>query len=147
MPQSLVKIIVHIVFSTKNRENLIRPEIETELYKYIGGIVSNNGARLLIADGTENHSHFLTSIGRVDISELIGDMKRSSSVWMKKQGVSDFYWQKGYGAFSVGESQVPAVSRYIREQKIRHGRQEFQDEFRALCRKADLEIDERYCWD
>jgi len=147
MPQSLVKIIVHIVFSTKNRENLIHPDIETELYKYISGIISNNGSKLIIADGTSNHSHFLTSIGRNDLSELIGDMKRSSSVWMKKNGLNGFYWQKGYGAFSVSESQVPAVVKYIREQKIRHAKQDFRDEFRALCRKADLEIDERYCWD
>ena len=147
MPQSLVKILVHIVFSTKNRENLIHPDIEAELYKYIGGIVANNGSKFIIGDGTANHSHFLTSIGRNDLSELIGDMKRSSSIWMKKNGVKNFYWQKGYGAFSVGESQVPAVMKYIREQKIRHATQDYTDEFRALCRKADLEIDERYCWD
>ena len=147
MPQSLVKVIVHIVFSTKNRENLIHPDIEAELYKYIGGIVANNGSKFILGDGTANHSHLLTSIGRNDLSDLVGDIKRSSSLWMKKNGAKNFYWQKGYGAFSVGESQVPAVMKYIREQKTRHTTQDYKDEFRTLCRKADLEMDERYCWD
>ncbi len=147
MPQSLVKIIVHIVFSTKNRVDLIRPEIEKELYAYIHGIVENNGSRLIVANGTTNHSHLLTSLGRTDVSQLIGDVKRSSSLWMKKKGVSDFYWQRGYGAFSIGQSQVATVSEYIRNQKIHHAGQTYEDEFRGLCRKYAVEIDERYCWD
>ena len=147
MPQSLVKILVHIVFSTKNRSDLIHPEVEKELYAYIHGIAENNGARLIIANGTTNHSHFLTSIGRNDVSVLVGDIKRDSSLWIKKKGVKDFYWQKGYGAFSIGESQVEAVSAYIRKQKEHHGKQSYEDEFRALCRRYGVEIDERYCWD
>ena len=147
MPQSLVKILVHIVFSTKNRVNLITPEIENELYAYIHGIIENNGAKLIIANGTPNHSHFLVSLGRNDVSELIGDVKRDSSSWIKKKGVGDFYWQRGYGAFSIGESQVAAVSEYIRNQKERHKSETYEDEFRALCRKYGVEIDERYVWD
>ncbi len=147
MPQSLVKILVHIVFSTKNRADLITREIENELYAYIHGIIENNGAKLIIANGTSNHSHFLVSLGRNDVSVLIGDVKRDSSSWIKKKGVRDFYWQRGYGAFSVGESQVEAVSAYIRNQKERHMSETYEDEFRALCRKYGVEIDERYVWD
>ncbi len=147
MPQSLVKILVHIVFSTKNRVDLIAPEIEPDLYRYIHGIVENNGARLIIANGTMNHSHFLVSLGRVNVSELIGDIKRDSSLWIKKQGIHKFYWQRGYGAFSIGQSQVPAVSKYIANQKEHHKSQSYEDEFRALCEKYGVEIDERYCWD
>ncbi len=147
MPQSLVKIIVHIVFSTKNRADLIKADIESELYAYISGIVSNNGSKLIIANGTSNHSHFLISIGRNSLSDLVGDMKRSSSIWIKKQGIADFYWQSGYGAFSVSESQVEAVSKYIKDQKIKHTDRTFEDEFRRLCRKSGVEMDERYCWD
>jgi REP element-mobilizing transposase RayT len=147
MPQSLVKILVHVVFSTKNRADLILPEIENDLYGYIHGIVENNGAKLIIANGTANHSHLLVSLGRNDISVLIGDIKRDSSSWIKKRGVHNFYWQKGYGAFSIGQSQVPAVSRYIRDQKEHHKKQSFEDEFRGLCRKYGVEIDERYVWD
>ncbi len=102
---------------------------------------------MIIAGGMADHIHILVSIGRIDISELIGDIKRESSKWMKENGVKDFYWQRGYGAFSIGQSQVPDVSRYIRYQKEHHSKQDFQDEFRGLCRKYVVDIDERYCWD
>lgn len=147
MPQSLVKILVHIVFSTKDRIDLIPVQLEDELYRYIHGIIENKGARLIIAGGTSNHIHLLVSLGRMDVSELIGDIKRSSSVWMKDKGVRKFYWQKGYGAFSIGQSQVAEVSRYIRNQKEHHSKQSYQDEFRALCNKYEVEIDERFVWD
>ncbi len=149
MPQSIVKILVHIVFSTKNRANLISAEIEDDLYGYIHGIIENNQAKLITANGTSNHSHFLVSLGRNDVNGLIGDVKRNSSLWIKKQGSQfrDFYWQRGYGAFSIGQSQVSDVTKYIRDQKEHHGRQTYEDEFRALCRKYRVEYDERYCWD
>lgn len=147
MPQSLVKILVHIVFSTKNRADLILPEREGPLYSYISGIVEGSKAKLIIANGTENHSHFLVSLGRNDVSVLIGDMKRNSSLWAKTNGIPDLYWQRGYGAFSIGQSQVPEVSRYIANQKEHHKTQSYEDEFRALCRKYGVEYDERYCWD
>jgi REP element-mobilizing transposase RayT len=86
-------------------------------------------------------------MARVDVGELIGDVKRSTSLWLKKRGIENFYWQRGYGAFSIGQSQVPAVSRYIRDQKEHHQEQSYEDEFRALCRKYDVELDERSCWD
>lgn len=117
MPQSLLKLLVHIVFSTKDRMDLIDPAIEDELYKYIHGILKNNGARLIIGNGTANHSHLLTSIGKNDIPKLVGNVKRSTSAWLKTKGYNKFYWQNGYGAFSIGQSQVEDVSRYIREQK------------------------------
>ena len=147
MPQSLVKILVHIVFSTKNRADLILPDAEDGLYRYISGIVKGNGARLLIANGTMNHSHFLTSLGRNNPAELIGDMKRDSSAWGKQNGLPDLYWQRGYGAFSIGQSQVLEVTRYIQNQKIHHQTQSYEDEFRELCRRYEVELDERYCWD
>ena len=142
MPQSLVKILVHIVFSTKNRNDLILPERESDLYGYISGIIKGQNARLIIANGTTNHSHFLVSLGKNDISVLIADIKRGSSHWAKTNGIPDLYWQRGYGAFSIGQSQVPAVTKYIANQKLHHKNQTFEDEFRELCR-----LDERYCWD
>jgi len=147
MPQSLVKVLVHIVFSTKNRADLILPDAEGALYSYISGIVEGNKARLIIGNGTTNHSHFLVSLGKNDVSALIGDMKRDSSFWAKKNGIPNLYWQNGYGAFSIGQSQVPAVTRYIANQKIHHAFRSYEDEFRTLCRKYDVEFDERYCWD
>lgn len=147
MPQSLVKILVHIVFSTKERRQSIPGEVGPRLYGYIGGIAANNGGRLVTAGGMPDHIHLLVSIGRIDISEMIGDIKRSSSRWMKNEGVSDFYWQRGYGAFSIGQSQVPGVRNYILNQEKHHAGMTYQDEFRSLCRKYDVEFDERYCWD
>jgi REP element-mobilizing transposase RayT len=147
MPQSLIKVLAHVVFSTRDRVALIPLELESELYKYIHGIIQNHSARLIIAGGTANHLHLLISIGKNDIPKLIGDIKRSTSVWMKKKGIAKFYWQKGYGAFSVGQSQVAVVSRYIRDQKEHHKKQDYKDEFRALCGKYQVEIDERFVWD
>ncbi len=147
MAQSLVKILVHMVWSTKDRVRLIPIDIEPSLFAYISAIIENNGGRMIIAGCDADHIHILVSLGRVDISELIGDIKRETSKWMKKNGVAKFYWQRGYGAFSIGQSRVPAVSRYIRNQKEHHKRQTFQDEFRTLCEKYGVEIDERYCLD
>ena len=149
MPQSLVKILVHIVFSTKDRIRIIHPDIEPQLFGYIRGVIENNGGRLIVAGGDADHSHILASIGRVNIAELIGDIKRDSSSWIKKQDTryAKFYWQRGYGAFSIGRSQVPDVTKYILNQKEHHRSVSYQDEFRSLCRKYDVEIDERYCWD
>ena len=147
MPQSLIKVLIHIVFSTKDRMNLISPELEAELYRYIHDVIENKGARLIIAGGTANHIHMLISVGRLEVTVLIGDIKRSTSMWMKQKGVNKFYWQKGYGAFSVGQSQVAQVSRYIANQKAHHSKQSFEDEFRDLCLRYEVELDERYVWD
>ena len=147
MPQSLVKILVHIVFSTKNRTDLILPESEDALYRYISGIVAGKNARLIIANGTTNHSHFLVSLGKNDIAVLIAMMKRGSSLWAKTNGIPDLYWQRGYGAFSIGQSQVPDVTKYIANQKLHHKKMSYKDEFRELCRKYDVEFDEQFCWD
>jgi len=149
MPQSLVKVLIHVVFSTKNRADLIVPEIESGLFAYIHGIVENNKSKLIIANGTMNHIHLLISLGRsMGISELIGDIKRGSSVWIKTQGnFSSFYWQEGYGAFSIEQSQVPTVVQYIKDQKEHHAEGDFKTEFRGLLKKYEVEYGERYVWD
>lgn len=149
MPQSLVKVLIHIVFSTKNRVDMIMPEFEAGMFAYIHGIVENNKSKLIVGNGTMNHIHLLVSLGRtIDISELIGNIKRSSSLWVKSQGTyPNFYWQKGYGAFSIGQSQVPDVKRYIEDRKAHHAEKDFKTEFRSLLHKYEVEYDERYVWD
>ena len=150
MPQSLFKILAHIVFSTKNRADLITPEIEDGLFGYMHGIVENNHAKLITANGTTNHVHLLISLPKkIDIPELIGDIKRATSYWIKEQDSSfrNFYWQKGYGAFSIGQSQVETVVNYIKRQKEHHAKQNFKDEFRAILNKYEIDFDERYMWD
>ncbi len=150
MPQSLVKILVHIVFSTKDREDLIVSKIENELFGYISGIVKNNGSKLIIANGTKNHIHLLVSCSKkITIPKLVGDIKRASSVWIKKQNpkYNEFYWQKGYGAFSIGQSQVEMVVTYIKNQKQHHATQHFTDEYKNLLTKYEIDFDEKYVWD
>ena len=147
MPQSLVKVLVHVIFSTKNRVGLIEPKIEDLLFSYVHGIVENNKSKLVLAGGTSNHVHLLISLGKtVDVSQLIGDIKRDSSSWMK-QHRKDFYWQEGYGAFSIGQSQVPSVMKYIANQKQHHAKQEYKEEFRGLLKKYEVDYDERFVWD
>ena len=131
--------------------DLISTEIESELFSYIAGIVERNGGRLIIGGGTANHIHLLISMGRIDIPVIVGDVKRDTSNWVKRRFPRNnkFYWQRGYGAFSIGQSQIPAVSQYIRNQKEHHAKKNlsYEEEFRELCLRYDVEIDERYCWD
>jgi putative transposase len=150
MPQSLVKILAHIIFSTKNRNNLITPEIEPDLFGYMHGIIENNKSKLLLANGSSDHVHLLVSLGKtISISELIGDIKRDTSKWIKPKGreFRDFYWRVGYGAFSVGQSQVKQVIRYIEQQKEHHIKKSFKTEYRSILKRYEIEFDERYVWD
>ncbi len=149
MPQSLSKIFIQIVFSTKNRVDLIAPEIEDELFRYFHGVIENNGAKLIIANGTANHVHLLISFGKkIDVPEIIGDIKRSSSKWVKREkNIIDFNWQKVYGAFSIGQTQVEMIVKYIENQKEHHRTHDFQDEYRAWLNKYEIDYDERYVWD
>ncbi len=126
---------------------MIAADVEKELFTHISGVVKNNGCRLIMMNGTSNHVHSLISLGKtIHISELVGDIKRASSGWMKRHR-ADFYWQEGYGAFSIGQSQVDGVVRYIENQKLHHASSDFKNEFRALLEKYKLDYDERYVWD
>lgn len=150
MGQSLTCLLVHIVFSTKHRADLIPEPVEPELYAYIGGICRSSGHVLLAAGGTSNQVHLLVSLSRnISISQLMLEIKRDSSGWMKdKPGVSPlFYWQDGYGAFTIGASGIDAMRQYISRQKEHHARTSFEDEVRELCFRYGVEINERYVFD
>ena len=150
MPQSLATLLIHIIFSTKNRANLIAPEIENELFSYIGGIVKNNQSVLIAANGTPNHVHLLISFSKnIALSSLIGDIKRDSSKWLKTKDIkfNNFQWQDGYGAFSISQSQTDTVKKYIERQKIKHRIVTFEDEFREFLKRYETNYDERYVWD
>lgn len=150
MAQTLVQIFIHIVFSTKNRVDMITPEIETELFAYIGGIAANNNSTLVAANGTANHVHLLILLSKtIQLSELVGDIKRNSSRWIKTKGdqFKTFGWQDGFAAFSVGQTQIPMVKEYIANQKKKHDNQKFEDEMRKFFDKYGVAFDERYVWD
>ena len=131
MPQSLAKVYLHAVFSTKNREPLITPEIEPELFAYLGGILKNKDSRLLHAGGTEDHVHLLISQSKnISLSSLMKDVKKDSSSWIKTKGRSfrNFHWQDGYGGFSIGKSDIPNLKKYIANQREHHRKRSFQEE-------------------
>ena len=148
MPQSLAKILVHVVFSTKNREPMIAGEIRPALHAYITGILENLRCPSLQTGDTADHVHTLLSLGRTwTVADVVEEVKKSSSKSMKQQGIASFFWQGGYGAFSIGESQLRALVSYIGEPEEHHRHLSFQEEFRRLLERYGVAYDERYVWD
>ena len=149
MAQTLVSLLVHIVFSTKNREPFITPEIEPELYSYVGGILKNHESRLLDVGGTPDHLHLLISQSKnASLSSLMKDVKKDSSLWIKTKGrqFRNFHWQDGYGAFSIGKSDIPRLKEYIASQKEHHRRGTFKEELIGFLDEYGIAYDERYLW-
>src|SRR5207247_9791865 len=135
MSQTLTSLLVHLIFSTKNRVPIITPEVEPELFAYMSGILKNHGSRLLDAGGTSDHVHLLVSQSKnIALSALMKELKRSSSAWIKTAGrrFLAFHWQDGFGAFSIGQRDMPALKRYIANQKEQHRKQTFQEELIQL---------------
>jgi putative transposase len=151
MSQSLAKILVHTVFSTKERRPFLRdPAVREELHRYMGGILANLDCQPMIVGGVEDHVHLLCALSRtVQVAEMVKEVKRGSSLWIKDQApkLAAFAWQNGYGAFSIGFSQIPTVREYIATQEAHHRKISFQDEFRALLARYEIAYDERYVWD
>ena len=150
MPQSLSSILIHLIFSTKNREPFLTPEIDAELYPYMASILKALKSPALIINGTSDHLHTLFSLSRVaTVADVVEEVKTESSKWIKRKGIEfrNFHWQSGYGAFSIGQSQVSTVKRCIGRQKQHHRRVTFQDEYRKFLKAYEVEYDERYVWD
>jgi putative transposase len=150
MSQSLTCNYIHIVFSTKYRKQLIDDVISEELYSYIGGICKNLECYPLQVGGYTNHIHALCNLSKkIPLMKLLEEMKKSSSKWIKTRGdrYKDFYWQNGYGAFSVSPSHTDVVIHYIKNQVQHHKRETFENELLDFLRKYHLEYDERYIWD
>ena len=150
MSQTLSNVLLHIVFSTKNRVPTIAPQVEDDLHRYIATVCRSLGCPALEVGGTEDHVHICCRLSMtITISDLVKKVKTSSSKWVKGRGREfwDFFWQSGYGAFSIGVSNLPKLRAYIMDQKEHHRRRTFKDEFRALLRKYNIDYDERYVWD
>ena len=150
MAQSLAKIYIHLIFSTKNREAVLRDDIRVELHKYVGGILRDLGSPSIEINTEPDHAHVLFSLSRtLSISQVVQEVKSGSSAWLKKQSgrYADFHWQNGYGAFSVSQSNVSDVRAYILNQRAHHRGMTFQEEFREFLRRFEIEFDERYVWD
>jgi putative transposase len=150
MPQSLVKNYVHIVYSTKHRFPFIDQPIENELYAYLGGICKNLESYPVEIGGYTDHIHILCLLSRkIALMKLVEELKTHSSSWIKTKGFQyrNFYWQNGYGGFSVNPNDTEIVARYIRNQYKHHNKETFQDEYRSFLKKHGMEYDERYVWD
>ncbi len=151
MAQSLAKILLHAVFSTKDRRPFLQdPTLHEELHRYLAGILAHLDCQPLIVGGIEDHGHLLFAHSRTaTVADVVKEVKRGSSVWLKTKSsaLADFAWQNGYGVFSIGQSQVGDVRAYIAGQAEHHRKLSFQEEFRRLLQRYEIECDERYVWD
>jgi putative transposase len=152
MAQSVARVLIHIVFSTKDRRAWLKErELCDQLYKYMATVLRNEvDSPAIIINGYEDHIHALCQLSRkFSIAKVVQEAKTETSKWLKKQSpvTRNFTWQAGYGAFSVSESKVPNVKSYIANQVEHHRRVSYQDEFRKLCERHGIVLDERYAWD
>ncbi|MCD4727852.1 MAG: IS200/IS605 family transposase [Pirellulales bacterium] len=149
MGSTLTNLVYHVIFSTRSREQFIVPEIRNELHHYMGGIIKGEGGVLIQAGGTSDHIHIVIRLKPVHaLSEMMQKIKGNSSKWINEhQRLNNkFAWQVGYGAFTVSESQIQAVIRYVREQEAHHRKQTFKKEFDWILKRHRVEYDERYIW-
>ena len=150
MPQSLSKVVLHIIFSTKNREAWLDSNVRPRMHAYLATICRDLGAELVHIGGVADHVHIITTLPRtLSQAQLIEQIKKASSKWIKAFDARyrGFFWQRGYGAFSVTPSQFEAVLQYVEAQQEHHRTRTFQDEYRELLRKHGINFDERYVWD
>lgn len=150
MPQSLSKIILHIVFSTKYRAPLIFKEFCSEMYSYLGAVCKSQNCNPIMIGGAPDHIHIASTFPRtITVSDLLEEIKKSSSKWFKgkDERLRNFEWQCGYGAFSVSESQLGNLIHYIERQEEHHRRRTFKEEYLELLEKYNVEYDEKYLWD
>ena len=147
MSQSFVQIYVHIVFRTKNSVHFISEEIEEELYSYIGGILRNYSSISIQIGGMSEHVHLLCTLPKtMTLPKLIEEVKKSSSKWMKTKGskYEKFFWQDGYGGFSVSSSKVETLKKYILNQKEHHKKMSFIEEYKQFLDEYGIEYDDKY---
>jgi REP element-mobilizing transposase RayT len=151
MSQSLANVVIHLVFSTKNRKPFLRDtECREEMHRQLGGSSKTLNCPTIIVGGTEDHVHVLARQSRtISLADWIKEIKRTSSLWIKDRDVhfKGFQWQAGYGAFSVSQSNVDQLAAYIKNQEEHHRRFDFKAEFRRLLERHGIEYDERYVWD
>lgn len=150
MPQSLARLHIHLIFSTKNREALLDDGIRDALHRYMAVVLRNIDCPAILINSVEDHVHILFELSRtVAVSKAVEEVKKTSSKWIKTQDAaySSFAWQAGYGAFAVSESNTAAVRQYIADQREHHRQKPFQEEYRTFLERHKIAFDERYVWD
>ena len=149
MPLSLAFVLVHVIFSTKERRPVLDDSVRPDLYAYLATIARKAGCECYRVGGVGDHVHLAIRLSRnANVAKLVAELKASSSKWLKTQSpdLAKFAWQRGYGAFSVGPADLKALVQYIAAQETHHKKKTFQDEFRAFLKKYGVECDERYLW-
>ena len=149
MSQSLSKLYVHLIFHVKNNTYIIRQEDEKELYSYIGGLIKLSKSIPININGAEDHIHVLFLMSKnISLADLLEDIKRNSSRWIKTRGIhyQNFAWQGGYAGYSVSQSKVEVVNKYIENQKEHHKHQSFKEEYIQFLKENGIEYDEQYLW-
>ena len=148
MPQSLTFLLIHVVFSTRDRRPIIRDELQPQLHAYLATVARGLGCECYRAGGVADHVHLAIGLSRqTTVADLVSKLKTSSSQWVKTQGLPGFAWQQGYGAFSLGRSDQEALIAYIQRQPEHHRTISFQDELRAILNRYGVERDEAHLWD
>jgi putative transposase len=149
VPQSLANVLIHLIFSTKDREPFLAQEdLRRRTHAYLAEVLRNLECPTLMVGGVTDHVHALFRLSRTQsIASVLEHLKKSSSKWIKTQGITGFGWQRGYGGFSVSESNAAAVVEYIEKQEEHHRKMTFEDEFRLILKRHRVQFDERYVWD
>jgi putative transposase len=150
MPQSLTKLYVHLIFSTKNREPFLDPAIRPRVHAYLATVIRNLDAPYVVVGGVADHVHLLFDMGKLHAPvHFVEHVKRESSKFVKTLGprYREFYWQRGYAMFSVSPIHLAEVETYVHNQEEHHRNKTFQEEFRAFLERYGIAYDERYVWD
>ncbi|MCK5505377.1 MAG: IS200/IS605 family transposase [Thermodesulfovibrionia bacterium] len=150
MANTYTKILIHYVFSTKNRDKILTKELQNRLWPFMGGIARENNSKALAIGGVKDHVHLLVSLpAALSVAKLIQQIKGGSSKWVHDTfpESSNFKWQEGYGAFSIGVSQIDQTIAYINNQKEHYRKKMFKEEYISFLKKHEIEYDERYVWD
>jgi putative transposase len=150
MPQSLARNLIHLVFSTKNREPVLAEAVRLPLCAYASAVLRELDSNVIAMNAWRDHVHILFTLSKNhSLAQVVMEVKRATSKWIKKQGMESakFHWQSGYGAFSIGQSGVEEVKTYIANQAEHHRVKSFEEEFRSFLKRYEIEFDERYIWD
>ena len=147
MANTYSQLYNHFVFAVQNRDNLILPTWRDELYKYMTGIITNHGCKVIRIGGVEDHIHILIGMSvNISPAALMAEVKRSSTQWIKSNNFVKcrFSWQEGYGVFSYSRSAIPSVSKYIENQEAHHKKKSFREEYIKMLQDFDVGYDEQY---
>jgi len=149
MPQSLSRILVHLIFSTKNRAPYFTDAvIRNDLHGYLAATANQLGCAAIGVGGVADHVHVLCSLGRtMSVATVVAKLMVSSNLIMRERNLAQFSWQNGYAAFSVSESTFDTVTHYVSDQETHHKKITFQDEYRLFLKRHNISFDERYVWD